>query len=109
LKKGLSSNEVYIDVDDIKSALQTAETDTEKLNALIRELNSKEVTFSLKHSLEKLASLKQIKVAELKELIAKDALDIADQGKVIHELEEFEQKWIDLGKDIDILFKDAKK
>ena len=107
LKKSLSSKEEYIDTNDIREALQTAEADTQVLNTLIKGLNAKEVTFSLKHSLEKFASLKQEKVSELKKMITGDKIGNEDQEKVIQELEAFEQRWVELGNKIDLLFKET--
>jgi hypothetical protein len=107
LKRGLNSNKTDVDLFEIQNAIRTAEKDTNVLNELLHktDLDSAKVTFSLKNGLETLTMLKAIKLTELKELIAKDVVKIEDQKKIISELEAFEQKWVELGKEIDKAFK----
>ena len=103
LKQELGSANETVDLYKITSALKTARTDTEKLNDLLTEfdLDAAKFTFSLKHGLEKLTRLKQLKLKELEELVAEDTPGSAQLNDIIHELEAFEHQWIDLGKEID--------
>ena len=107
LKNNLNNNTEYIDVPPITKALSIAEKDTEELSKLLDEFKFEtvKVTFSLKHGLEKLTNLKQIKIIELKEMISKDILTSIETEKIISELESFEKEWIDLGNKIDEIIK----
>ena len=109
LKKALSSNNELIDLDNITSAIQIAESDIDKLSELIKkiDLDSSKYTFSFKHGLEELTQLKQIKIIELQEMISKKMISKDRSIKdIISELESFRQRWIDLGNTIDQLFKE---
>lgn len=107
LKNELSSNKEYVDLFQIRNAIKTAEDDTKKLKELLDEFQfeTAEVSFNFKHGLEKLTQLKQIKLIELKEMVLKDILSSKEMEKVHSDLESFEQKWIDLGKEIDTLIR----
>ncbi len=104
LKNELNKNTEYVDLSRIHSALSTAEEDTQILRDLLDKfkLGSQEISFNLKHGLEKLTMLKRIKLNELKELILQDVLTIQEAEKIVSELESFEQKWIALGQEIDM-------
>ena len=71
LKKALSSNNELIDLDNITSAIQIAESDIDKLSELIKkiDLDSSKYTFSFKHGLEELTQLKQIKSLNYKTIL----------------------------------------
>lgn len=107
LKRELKSNKEYVDLAKIHSALSIAEKDTTRLNELCKELSLEalDVSFSFKHGLEKLTRSKEIKLSELRELVSTGLISNKDTEDVILELENFEQKWVDLGKEIDQLVK----
>lgn len=107
LKEELNSNKENIDLSKIHYAIRVAEEDTGKLRELLNEVKfeTAEVSFSFKYNLEKLTKLKEIKLTELKELVSKEVLSSQETEKVISGLESFEQKWIELGKEIDALIR----
>ncbi len=104
LKQVVSSGEEEVDLYAINSAIAIAEKDTAKLNEMLEayDLDASKYTFSLKHGLEKLTMLKQIKLNELKEVISNNHSTPIDLGNMIKELTSFEDKWIALGKEIDV-------
>ncbi|WP_298420456.1 hypothetical protein [uncultured Kordia sp.] len=104
LKQVVSSGEEEVDLYAINSAIAIAEKDTAKLNEMLEayDLDASKYTFSLKHGLEKLTMLKQIKLNELKEVISNNHSTSIDLDNMIKELTSFEDKWIALGKEIDV-------
>lgn len=103
LKKMLTSGQEEIDLLEIHSAIAIAEEDAGTLNKLLTayDLDASKYTFSLKHGLEKLTTLKQIKLTELKEVLSNNHSTSIDLDTIIKELASFEDKWIALGVQID--------
>lgn len=110
LKTGLTADEENVDLYTINKAIATAKEDTDTLNKLLSDLDldTSKFTFSLKYGLEKLTRLKQIKLSELEQLLAKDSVGTTEVNKVIEELASFENQWIELGREIDVFIKETK-
>lgn len=109
LKSGLTSEDENIDLHTINTAIATAKKDTDTLHELLTklDLNASKFSFSLKHGLEKLTRLKQIKLSELEALVATNEVGPVETQKVIEELASFESQWMALGTEIDILIKEV--
>lgn len=105
LKENIAKNDEFVNQQAIVEALEKADLDTQTLSALIKELDAKEISFSLKEGLESLANVKGVTVGQLKSMISKDSATASDQEEVINKLEAFEQQWIELGNRIDPLLK----
>lgn len=68
------------------------------------KFDSKKITFSLRHGLEILTLKKRITIVELKQTYVTKVIGVEEQSEIISQIESFEQKWIDLGEEIDNKF-----
>ncbi len=104
-RKEFESNEPEINSDKLKTALETAEEDTKKLNGLLKEFkfDSKAISFSLLQQLESLTALKLGNIQRAKDLFLKSERE--KQMQIINDLESFQQKWLDIGNEIDAKFR----